>query len=401
MNFALFIAKRYLFSKNKTNAINIISTIAGLGVIVGSAALFVVLSGFAGLRDFSLQFSSIVDPDLKITALKGKFFTFSQDELDRLEEIPGIVSYSKLIEERVVLNYDNKNEIVTLKGVDSNYPKATIDSILSYGRWMDEDLNQIVSGWGVSGRLSFSVFDFGTPIKLYVPKPGKGQITSIKGAYNVISVYNSGIFQINEDLDNSVVYCNIDTARQLLDYQNNEITALELLTNGDTEAIREELESVFNGQFVIKTRAELNDALYKMLNTENLIVYLVFTLILIIALFNIIGSMIMIILDKKHNISTLYNLGASIKDIRRVFFLQGGLMSIVGGLIGVGIGYLLILHQLYGFENLKAMITPSLPYPAKLEVSNFIIVILTISVLGVIASKIASSRVSKALLERN
>jgi lipoprotein-releasing system permease protein len=181
--------------------------------------------------------------------------------LDKLKAIPGVVSYSKLIEERVVLNYDNKNEIVTLKGVDSNYPKATIDSILSYGSWMEGQSNQIVSGWGVSARLSFSVFDFGTPIKLYVPKPGKGQITSIKGAYNVIPVYNSGVFQINEDLDNSVVYCNIDTARQLLDYEQNEITALELLTSGDTQAISEELKTLFNDTIEIKTRVQLNDAL--------------------------------------------------------------------------------------------------------------------------------------------
>src|SRR5210317_1589040 len=133
MNVALFIAKRYLFTKNKNNAINVISRIAGLGVIVGSAALFLVLSVFAGLRDFSLEFSSVVDPDLKITAKKGKSFFATEDQLKQLIAIEGVVSFTKIIEDRVVLNVDNKNELVNLKGVDINYPKSTIDSIMSHG----------------------------------------------------------------------------------------------------------------------------------------------------------------------------------------------------------------------------------------------------------------------------
>jgi lipoprotein-releasing system permease protein len=341
----------------------------------------------------------MVDPNLKIIASKGKTFELNNGIESKLKSLDGIVSYSKIIEERVVLNYETKNEIVTLKGVDENYPKSTIDSIITYGSWMSPDTDQIVSGWGVSNSLSYGVFDFGKTLKLYVPKPGKGQISSIKGAYNTIPVVNSGVFQINEDLDNSVIYSNFNTAKALLEYSDNQVSAIEIIAKGDIEVISNELVSIFGDKITIKNRAQLNDALYKMLNTENLAVYLIFTLILIIALFNVIGSMIMMILDKKKNLNTLYNLGTTIKDIKRIFFFQGFLMSALGGIIGVIIGYVLILNQIHGPAIFKIMITPSLPYPAAIKPINFFIVIVTTFILGIIASKIASSRITKELVK--
>lgn len=398
MNVALFIAKRYLFTKNKNNAINVISFIAAFGIVICSASLFIVLCVFAGLRDFSLQFSTIVDPDLRIEAAKGKSFFTSSEDLLKLKNIDGVFSISKIIEERVVLNYETKNEIVTLKGVDEFYPKSTIDSILTYGNWMEPNTNQIVSGLGISNTLSFGVFDFGKTLKIYVPKPGKGQVLSIKGAYNALPVANSGVFQINEELDYSVIYSNFDTAKTLLEYEDNQVSALEVITNGDSKSISEQIKSHFSNTVIIKNRSQLNDALYKMLNTENLAVYLIFTLILIIALFNVIGSMIMMILDKKKNLRTLYNLGTTIKEIRHIFFLQGFLMNALGGILGVIIGFVLVLNQIHGPDFLKVMITPSLPYPAAIKLVNFFIVILTTFILGLVASKIASSRISKKLI---
>lgn len=403
MNFSLYIAKRYLFTKSKNNAINIISIIAAFGIIVGSASLFIVLSGFSGLKDFSLQFSTYSDPDLKLFPAQGKSITFSEADFQKLKNIEGVASYSKVIEERVVLINDTKNQILTLKGVDENYPQATIDSILHEGQWMTPDMNQIVVGWDVSAALSIGVFDFSNPLKIYVPKPGQGQLsfTSLKSAYNVLNVANSGVFRINQDIDNSIIFANYDTARALLDYKDNQVSAIEIITNGDTESIKTAIETAFDDQIILKTRAQLNDALYKMLNTENLAVYLIFTLILIIALFNVIGSIIMMILDKKKNLNTLYNLGASITDIRRIFFLQGSLMSVVGGFLGVLIGVLLIANQIHGSDALKVMLTASLAYPATLELSNFIVVIITISVLGILASKIASARITRSLVTSN
>jgi len=401
LNFSLYIAKRYLFTKSKNNAINIISIIAAFGIIVGSASLFIVLSGFSGLKDFSLQFSTYSDPDLKLFPTQGKTITFSEADFQKLKNIDGIASYSKVIEERVVLVNDTKNQILTLKGVDENYPQMTIDSMLVEGKWMEPGMDQIVTGWGTSHSLSIGVFDFSNPLKIYIPRPGQGQLTSLKGAYNVINVANSGVFQINQDIDNSIVFTNFDTAKDLLEYNDNQVSAIELIVSKDPETVRHDIETAFGNSIIIKDRAQLNDALYKMLNTENLAVYLIFTLILIIALFNVIGSIIMMILDKKKNLNTLYNLGASIKDIRRIFFLQGSLMSVVGGFLGVCIGYLLIANQIHGPDALKVMLTPSLPYPATLKLSNFIVVIITITILGILASKIASTRITKTLVTAN
>jgi len=206
------------------------------------------------------------------------------------------------------------------------------------------------------------------------------------------------VFDINEKINDTYVYGSIDLAQQLLRYKENQITGIEFrLTNSaDKEAVKEKLQTILGDNVIIKNREQLNDALYKMLNTENLAVYLIFTLVLIIALFNVIGSIIMMILDKKKTLNTLFNLGATLKDIRRVFFLQGSLMTILGGIVGIVIGFLIVVLQK---TFALVMITSTLPYPVTLKFENVVIVFLTISVLGVLASKIASVRITKSLVE--
>ena len=400
MKFPLYIAKRYLFSKSSNNAINFITIIAGIGVVIASAALFVVLSGFAGLKDFSLQFTTLVDPDLKILPAKGKTFLLTESQTAELKILDGVSSFTKVLEERALLTYKSKNLIVTLKGVGENYPKASADSIILVGDWMVKGTDQLVAGAGIANNLSFGVFDYDEIIKVSVPKPGKGQFSSVQSIYNSINAVNSGIFSVNEDLDHSLVYANIETVQYLLNYEEDQLSAVEVLLNDEADivSVSEQLKTIFGDSVIIKTRAQLNDALYKMLNTENLAVYLIFTLVLIIALFNVIGSIIMMILDKKKNLNTLYNLGITIPEIRKIFFLQGSLMSILGGLIGVILGFVLVLNQLYGPDILKIMVTPTLPYPIVVKFWNVVIVLTTISALGVVASKIASVRISKQLI---
>jgi len=397
VNFTLYIAKRYLFTKSSNNAINFITIIAAIGVVIGSAALLIVLSGFAGLKDYSLQFSSFIDPDLKVIPTEGKSFELTPEKISKLDEIKGIASYSKIIEERAGLVSDSKQQIVTLKGVDENYPASTINAIVSLGSWLSPEANQIVAGWGIASNLSFGVMDYGKVLKIYTPKPGKGQITSEKDAFNVITTTNIGIFEINEELDNSVVFGSIDLVRELLNYNENTFSSLEIkLSNiNDIDVVTEELQSVFGNTFEIKNKEQLNDALYKMLNTENLAVYLIFTLVLIIALFNVVGSIIMMILDKKKDLKTLFNLGITVKEIRRIFFLHGSLMTVLGGFVGILLAVLLIVFQkVFGF----VMITASLPYPVSLKITDVLLVFITITTLGLLASKIASTRISKPLL---
>ena len=384
-----------MLSKSSNNAINFISIIAAIGVILGSASLFVVLAGFAGLRDFTLEFSSLVDPDLKAVPSLGKSFVISEKEKEELSNIEGVVDYSQIIEERIIVSFDNKNYLASIKGVDENYQKVnSIDSVVQYGNWLTQNTNEVVSGWGISTNLSFGVLDYGKTVSLYVPKPGKGQITSRDDAFNYVNAVNVGIFDINENLNDTYVFAPIGLARELLNYSANQVSALEfkLNNNTDKELVRTKIESVLGDRVILKNRAQLNSTLYKMLNTENLAVYLIFTLVLIIALFNVIGSIIMMILDKRSSLNTLFNLGTSIKDIRKIFLLQGSLMSVFGGLIGIFLGFVLVaLQQQFSL----VMITPSLPYPVSLKPMNFVLVFVTISILGIIASKIASSRVTK------
>ncbi|CAH8282869.1 lipoprotein-releasing system permease protein [Mariniflexile fucanivorans] len=399
MNFPLYIAKRYLRSKSSNNAINFITIIAVVGVILGSASLFIVLSGFSGLKDFTLKFSSIIDPDLKAETAKGKSFLLTDADISKLNQLSDIAQYSKIVEERVIVASQEKNTIATLKGVDERFEKVVnFDTVIEHGHWIDPNSRQIIVGWGIANTLSLGVLDFTNPINIYVPKPGKGQITSTKNAFNSVKVVNKGVFFINEKLNDTYVFGPIELAQNLLNYEPNQINAIEFkLKEGVDEALaKEHIQAILGDKVVLKNRAQLNDALYKMLNTENLVVYLIFTLVLIIAFFNVIGSLIMMMLDKKRSLNTLFNIGVTIKDIRRIFFYQGSLMSIVGGFIGLLISLIIVfLQKTFSL----VMITPSLAYPVNIKIENLFIVFVTISVLGIIASKIASVRVTKSLVE--
>ncbi|WP_353777172.1 ABC transporter permease [Winogradskyella sp. 3972H.M.0a.05] len=399
MNFPLYIAKRYLISKSSKSAINIITIIASLGVIIASAALLIVLSGFAGLKDFSLEFSSVIDPDLKVFPKTGKRITLSSNEVEQLTAIPDIELFSKTVEERVVLTFDGKRHIATIKGVDQNYRTVTqIDSLIPQGNWLTPNSNEVVSGWEISNVLSFGVLDYARALKVSVPKPGKGQISSASSIFNSVNTINVGLFDINEDLNGTYVFADIGMAQQLLEYDPNQISSIEIKLNegADLNSAVESVSNIFNGDVEVKTRDQLNDALYKMLNTENLIVYLIFTLVIIIALFNVIGAIIMMILDKKQSLQTLYNLGVELRSIKRIFFLQGSLMTIASGVTGLIFGLILIgLQQQFDL----VMLTPSLPYPVHLKVLNILLVLVTIIAFGVIASKIASSRITKQMVQ--
>ncbi len=387
-----------MFTKSSSSAINIMTIIAASGVIIASAALFIVLSGFAGLKDFSLSFSTFVDPDLKILPAKGKSFLLTETDSTSLSKIEGIATFSKVIEERVIVEFNDKNLLCTLKGVDENYLKVThMDSMITQGSWFTSGSGQIVSGWGIAHNLSMGVLDYGKIPKIYVPKPGKGQISSVKGAFNIITAVNIGVFQINEDLDNTFVFTDIVNAEYLLNYNFNQISGIEikLKPKANESEVIESISNIFGEKVLIKNRAQLNDALYKMLNTENLAVYLIFTLVIIIALFNVIGALIMMILDKKGSLHTLFNLGMTTKEIKRIFFLQGSLMTILGGIIGVTIGIVIVFFQQ---KFALVMLTASLPYPVTLDFINALVVLVTIVILGVLASKIASGRISERLV---
>jgi lipoprotein-releasing system permease protein len=399
LNFPLYIAKRYIFSSNKNNAINIINRIASMGIIVGAMALFVVLSVFSGLKVFSLSFSNEIDPDLKISSTLGKSFFISPVQEKQIKEIEGAVSYSKIIEERVLFTFNGKQQVTYLKGVDQEYTKVnSIQKKLYNGEWLEPNTYKVVVGYEISEKFSMGLLDFNHYMEVLVPKPGKGAIENPEEAFNKTVIIPVGIYAISEDLDSKYVFADLGLAQELLEYKTNQISGIEfkLKKGADEAAVTKKLQTIFNNKISIKNRAQLNESLYKMLNTENLAVYLIFTLVIIIALFNLIGALIMMILDKKGNLKTLLNLGTEIKDLRNIFLLQGTLLSVFGGIIGLTLGIAIVLLQQH-FE--LVMITPTLAYPVVFSFENVMIVLATIVSLGFIASLIASSRVSKKLLD--
>ncbi len=397
MNFPLYIAKRYLFTKNSNNAINIISKIAAAGVVFGAMVLLVVLAGFAGLRTFTLSFSNVIDPDLKVLPLKGKRILFTQKQQEQLKNNPNIVSYSAVIEEKVFLQFKSKNELATLKGVDKNYQHTVaIDSVVVSGQWITPKTNQTVAGFLLADKLQLGVFDYTASLELFVPKPGIGQIN--EKTFRKIATQNVGLFDINEEVNQQFIFTSIEAAQELLQYDKNTVSGVEIkmLPNSNEALLRKNIQAIFKDEVLIKNKLEQNDALHKMLNTENIAVYLIFTLILIIALFNVIGAIIMMIIAKKSDLKTLNNLGLPLKDIKRIFFLQGALLTTICGVLGVVLGVLLISAQLY-FVLIKIPGTP-FAYPVELNIKDILIVLATIFVLGLLASKIASYRISKKII---
>tara|TARA_R110002049_G_scaffold13280_1_gene57884 strand:+ start:831 stop:2039 length:1209 start_codon:yes stop_codon:yes gene_type:complete len=400
LNFPLYIAKRYLRSKSSQNAVNIINFITFLVIVIGSAALFIVLSGFAGLKTFSLSYTNMVDPDLKALPLTGKFFSVSESQNKELQQLQGVVAYSKEIEEKVYLTHDQKAHIAYIKGIDSTFLKTTpIDSSLYFlGDWAINGL-QGVAGQGIVNLLGLSINNFGNPLIIRVPKPGKGLLGQrlLKDSYNETALVISGMYQIEEELDRKYIFADLPLVQALLEKDSTQLSGInfKLKENANIPQLRQEIEAIFSGQVLLKDRRELNSTLHRMLNTENLATYLIFTLVLIIALFNVVGAIIMMILDKQQNSKTLYNLGTTIKALRKIYFVQGLLVTGLGGLIGVFLGSVLIWSQL-AFGWLR--ITPSLSYPVEYNLVNVFIVLATIMVLGIIASLIASGRINKKLI---
>ena len=210
MNFSLYIAKRYIFSKSKNNAINIINRIASAGIVIGAMALFVVLSVFSGLKDFSLSFSNNFDPDLKVLAVKGKSFIISKEQELQLLKLEGIAAKSKIIEERVLFMFNGKEEVAVLKGVDSVYSQVNdVKKTLFNGQWLKPETYQVVVGYGISEKLSLGLFDFNSQLEVFVPKSGKGTIENPAEAFNKSTIFPVGIYAINEDLDSKYVQANI------------------------------------------------------------------------------------------------------------------------------------------------------------------------------------------------
>ena len=397
MKAIFFIAWRYVRSKSSQNVINIINRMSIFVLIVGGASLMIVLAGFSGLRTFSMSFSNFFDPDLKVFPKTGKTFSLSPMQETALKESGVVASYTKVLEERVFLNSRGKNYIAYIKGVDENYPKVNaVDSILviSPKEWLLSE-DYVVVGNIIAETLNLGLFTSTTPLQIIVPKAGKGSITSSSTPYREETVLLSDYYQVTEDLDSKYVFATLSLAQRLTGVQANEVSAIEVKVSKGISATegKKRLQKVLGDSFVIKDRMALNEDLYKMFQTENLATYLIFTLVLIVALFNLVGAIIMMILDKRKNLYTLFALGMTQRQIRAIFFLQGVIVSLLGAVFGVGLGIgIAWLQKTYPMLYINPNATVPIAYPMDIRLLEIVVVFFTIFVLGIIASAIGASR---------
>lgn len=400
MNFPLYIAKRYLFAKSGNNAINIIAIIAATGVVLGTAALFIILSAFSGLRTFNYSLLDISDPDIKITASKGKSFFYDASLQNIISKDSDVVVFSKVIEERVFIKNKNKQQIAYVKGVDYNYTDVVaLDQAIQVGTWLQKEYtNTSIVGNGLAYKLSAGVDSFGEYLEILVPKTGTGFLNPSR-SFRRINTQIVGIYYGAEDFENNYVFISNAQAQQLLNFKADQFTGIELKLRPETNAadFSIQLQKNLGPQYRVQTRAQLNELFYKVINTENFISYLIFTLIVIIAMFNIIGAIIMMIIDKKKNLKTLLSLGASMTKIKKIFVLHGFLLTIISMTIGLFLSVITVCVQ-QKFQIF--MITSSIPYPVELRGSNLLVVITTITVLGFLAAKLASSRISASFIDK-
>lgn len=394
MNAVFYIAKRYAFSKSKTKAINIIFRISTIGIIVSSMALFVVLSVFGGLERMALSFSNAIDPDLVVMPQNGKSLNYDENLLKELDAMEGVASYAKIIEERVVFAYGEKQIVANIKAVDTNYIHTIpILEHIVYGDWLRPYSNDAVLGNGLVMELSSGSYSNDKILEVLAMKPGTGVITLPENAYIKLPLFQVGTYSLrNEVTDFKYVYTNFNVGKDLLSFDEDQVSKIEFKLENHTNETKviAALKSVFKDEIVIKNRAQLNEGLYKMLQTESLVVYLIFTLIIIVTLFSLTGSLIMSILEKKEHIKTLWDIGFSFVHLKKLFLYEGLILSVGGAIIGLVLGIVItLLQEHFGWVK----VFEDQAYPVVFKWANVFIVLLTILILGTFASLIAANRI--------
>ena len=406
MKLSLYIAKRYLFAKKSRNAINVISAVSVTGVAIGTMALIIILSVFNGLEDMVRSIFNTFDPDLKITPALGKTFPAENPKLEMLANINGIACYSLTIEENVLLRYGERETVATIKGVDDSYVKVTgIDSAMWDGEFIlksDKQRDYAIPGIGIANYLGIGI-TFITPINIYVPKRTGGSTVNAEEAFNRRFIYPSGIFQIEQSYDSKYIYVPIDFARDLIGNENG-VSSVEIkfLDNADEKRVRKEVSDLFGDDFIVQNRFEQQEIFYRVMRSERLVIFLILTLIIIIASFNIIGSLTMLIIEKERDIEILKSLGADRDLIRSIFIFEGWMISIIGTITGLILGFIICwLQQTYGLVKLQSDSLLLTSYPISMKLKDFIIVPLTVLAIGYWAAWYPVRYLTKKYLDRN
>lgn len=398
MNTAFYIARRYLFAKKSTNAINIISAISALGVFVGSAALIIILSVFNGFEEVVLKMFNTITPQVMIQPAQGKTFDPNTAYFQKLRRDASVFSYTEVLSENALIRYNNKQSPALVKGVSSDFSKnKSLDTIVVEGNFVLEDKNgkpNAVIGSALQAYLGVNVSDPFEQLQIFSPKKGNhaGSVNPMDD-FTVLTIPASGVFEVQQDFDN-IMIVPLKFARQLL-AEETKISAIEInVKKGVNPAVlQQQITKDLGEAFVVKNREQQNQGLYNVLGSEKWMVYIILTFILIIAIFNIIGSLTMLVIDKLKDISILTSLGAGKKLIKRIFLLEGMMITLAGCVFGLLLGFTFcFLQQKYGWVKMgeSNLLIPN-AYPIALKWKDFILVFVTVTFFSFIASALASN----------
>jgi lipoprotein-releasing system permease protein len=405
MKLSLYIAKRYLFAKKSRNAINVISAVSVAGVTVGTMALIIVLSVFNGLEKMVSSIFNTFDPEIEITTAEGKTFKADSVRLKLLAETEGVTCYSLTIEENALIKYGERQYIATIKGVDENYALVSdIDSAIWEGEFIltaENGRPYAVPGLGVSQYLGIRV-NFITPLNIYVPRKSENTGMNAENAFNRKYIFPSGIFEVEKEYDSKYIYLPLEFARELTENEGL-VSAIEIRTDSpDTKALEKKIKKIFGEGYVVKNRFEQQEIFYKVMKSERLAIFLILTLILVIASFNIIGSLTMLIIEKERDIEILKSLGADNDLIRKIFIFEGWLISIIGAAAGLILGFSICwLQQTFGLVRLQSTSLIMEAYPVIMKLKDFIIVPATVLLIGYWAAWYPVRYLTRKFLSKN
>ncbi len=392
----LKIAFRYLFSEKSTNAINIISIVSIVGLTLGTAALIIVLSVFNGFETILSGLVSNFNPEIKVTPTKGKVFTLDSSILQKIRRTEGVKEVSCSLEEVALFEYDKKQDFGIIKGVDEHYNSVnTIDSSIIEGKFgiASNGVYLASTGLGVMNKLSIDIKNVFTPIVIYSPNKSKDP-TAIP--FNKGSVYPTSTFNIQSDFDNEYVITSLEFVQGLLD-NDDQLSAFEikLQPKADIQNVKNKLKALLSNQFLIRDRIAQNQAFLKIMNMEKWMSYVIFLLVLILVVFNLVGSLWMIVLEKQKDIAILKAMGMDNIAVKKVILCIGMLISFISIVFGFGIGILFyFLQKKYGIIPIpEGFIISS--YPIELQLFDFVVIAITVFVIGYIASLIPARRAEK------
>ena len=389
------IAVRYFFSKDKKTIVNRINGFAFFMIVSAACVLLLVLSGFAGLKDFGLTYTSSFDPELKIVPQKGSYFVISKDKLEMIRGIEGVLDASAVIEEKVALSNELNSGAVVLKGVYDDYYMGTmLDSLSLIGAFSPNKPNTIYLGADLASSLEVVMSDDFSLLATAAKKDSRSLFNF--SPFNTKRLDIEGVYQISSDIENKFAFTSLKTLSSLMGLGENSYTSIEIVSDGSINKsdLEKEVNTLFASNFSVLDKQDLNPALYKMLNTENIAVYLIFSLVALISMFNLVGSITIMMVEKRKDLRVLEILGGQKKDFNNIFFSLGVFTTVFGTGLGLGLAWLLItIQNFYSFVYVPGT---SIPYPVSLTASNVIIVFTTIVFMGVITSAWSSRSNTKA-----